>query len=184
MKRFLPVVVLLLGLAITPSNLSAAAPADQAFTISLNGLQETPPNLIPGTGSGTATFSFATLTLALDVSFIDLLGVPTEAHIHAAPFGVPGGIILDVTSLLSGGPPGAPTTEGAFFSGSIVGTLPFPPAFITDLLAGNTYLNIHTTAFTGGEIRGQLVLVPEPTTVGLVALGLLGLGLGLKRRRC
>ncbi len=41
-----------------------------------------------------------------------------------------------------------------------------------DLLAGLLYVNLHTTAFSGGEIRGQVTVVPEPTTLTLLALGL------------
>jgi hypothetical protein len=50
-----------------------------------------------------------------------------------------------------------------------------------DLLAGLWYLNLHTTAFGGGEIRGQVLVVPEPSTLTLVMGGLLVLG--IRRRR-
>jgi hypothetical protein len=39
--------------------------------------------------------------------------------------------------------------------------------------SGSTYVNIHSSAFPGGEIRGQIVAVPEPGTMALGALGLL-----------
>ena len=56
-------------------------------------------------------------------------------------------------------------------------------AFIAGLAAGDAYLNIHTTLFPSGEIRGFLVLAPEPATLGLVGLALIGLVLiGHKRR--
>jgi hypothetical protein len=54
-------------------------------------------------------------------------------------------------------------------------------AFIAGLTSGRTYLNIHTTAFGGGEIRG--FVVPEPMTASLVALGFAAAGLVSRRRK-
>jgi hypothetical protein len=55
-------------------------------------------------------------------------------------------------------------------------------AFIAGLTTGTTYLNIHTTTFGGGEIRG-FVTVPEPMTASLLALGLAAAGFASRRRR-
>jgi hypothetical protein len=54
------------------------------------------------------------------------------------------------------------------------------PIFLAGLLAGNTYFNIHTSTFPGGEIRANLAPTPEPGTFLLVALA--ASGLALKRR--
>lgn len=51
------------------------------------------------------------------------------------------------------------------------------------ILAGQAYINFHTVQFAGGEIRGQLTVVPEPATVVLTAAGIALLGLMQVRRR-
>jgi hypothetical protein len=64
------------------------------------------------------------------------------------------------------------------------GTIPLAEAaLIAGIQNGTTYLNIHTVNFSGGEIRGQLEPVPEPTTLVLFGSTMAGLGLTARWRR-
>jgi hypothetical protein len=55
-------------------------------------------------------------------------------------------------------------------------------AQLPNILAGRSYINFHTVQNAGGEIRGQILPIPEPSTYALMGIGLLGL-FGLTRRR-
>ena len=142
------------------------------FDIDLGGPYEVPPNASPASGFGTATYDSVAGTIALSVSFTGLLAPATASHIHDGAAGVNGPVIVSFV-------PYTPATT----SGTITGTgLAFPLANVADLLAGDTYFNIHTSVFPGGEIRGQLMLVPEPATLALAGLGLGSLLLGKRRK--
>ncbi len=55
-------------------------------------------------------------------------------------------------------------------------------AQLPNILAGRSYLNFHTVQFPGGEVRGEIAPVPEPSTMVLVGLGTVGLIRRLRRR--
>lgn len=140
-----------------------AATAAQAqlyyFGINLNGSQELHNPDTDGWGSGTATLEWSTREFTLDFSFGDLEAPTVAAHIHAAPAGVNGPVIIPLS--LS---PLGDTFGTGHFEGIITETQAW------DMIAENTYLNIHTTAYPAGEIRGQLLVagaVPEPSTYAL-----------------
>jgi CHRD domain/PEP-CTERM motif len=68
------------------------------------------------------------------------------------------------------------TAEGGTVAGA-------EAALETALLAGETYINIHTTNFGGGEIRGFLAAVPEPATWAMMLIGFAGLGFAFRQSR-
>lgn len=116
------------------------------LTASMNGAQEVPANTRTATGKAEVRFDKDTRVLTYQVTYIGLSGPVTGAHIHgpAAP-GVNGPVVV---------PFGAPA------DGTFTGTATLNPTQAGDLLAGLYYVNVHTAAHPGGEIRGQLRLQP------------------------
>jgi len=165
------------------------------YSVSLSGSNEFPVNASPGIGFGLVSYDNAAHTLSLQVNFSGLVttnasGAPsgtTASHIHApttAPFFQNAGVATTTPSF-AGFPLGV--TSGSY-SNTLDLTLSssFNPSFITAnggtpagaesalasaMAGGLAYWNIHSTAFGGGEIRGFLVPVPEPSTLALFALG-------------
>jgi hypothetical protein len=152
----------------------------------LLGALEVPKNGSPGTGFATVTLDLDLVTLDIDVSFSRLLGTVTAAHLHAAtPASFSGTAIpaIPFTSFPTGVTSGAYTrtidlTTGTSYDPSYLaanGTLVVDSLNALDLAldSGRAYVNIHTTAFPGGEIRGFLVpaSAPEPTPMLLMGLG-------------
>jgi hypothetical protein len=146
----------------------------QSFDANLDPFQEVPPHNTPGYGSADATLSGAILSIVVGTgSYTDLLAGATAVTLNDAAPGVNGPIIASLTLDTPG------NTSGTF-SGSATLT----SAQITDLLAGNTYINIRDSVFPSGEIRGQVIATPEPSSVVLSALaGLSVLASGLRRRK-
>lgn len=126
-----------------------SARAHITFNITANGLQETPPNASPATGTGTAEYDEATNSLTLNFSFAGLTGAEIAAHFHTAPPGTAGPVAIGLST-------GSPK----------IGVFHLTDAQEAQLLAGNFYINVHTTAFGGGEIRGQLVEAPPQPCPG------------------
>jgi hypothetical protein len=167
------------------------------YNVNLSGPAEAPPNASPGTGTGTIEFDEDLVTMKIDIVFNGLLGNVTAAHIHAATANAFTGTAGVATQLPSfaGFPHGG--TSGAYIQTfDLTNASSYNPAFVTasggtvsDALNallfaaedGKAYLNIHTSAFPGGEIRGFLTAVPEPSS--LLVTGWIAGALMLHRRR-
>jgi hypothetical protein len=162
--------------------------------------------------SGFATFVLDTsspqMTMSVSVFEIDVTGTQTadlndnlvNAHIHVGPFADPLPPTFPVRWGFFGAPdndispkqlivtPFATGVGGTFTSiwdapeGNPNGVNNLASQ-IDNIPAGRSYINFHTVQNPGGEVRGTLEVVPEPTTVGLMAAGLALVGLRSVRRR-
>ena len=184
-----------LALAASTLALAPAASAQDIYRAVSSGPGEAPPNGSPG--SSIATFDIDGNILRAEVPFRDLLAGTTVAHIHCCTteaFTGTAGVAVALTDF-----PLTVTAGDYSRSFDLSDAAVFDPAFLAafggtaataglaliDAINDNTaYLNIHTTEFAAGEIRGFLVAapIPEPATWGMLGLGLASLGM-LKRRR-
>ncbi len=134
------------------------------FDIHLTGDQQVPSVNTDAFGFARVQLSEDNLTLSFEVVVCNVANV-TASHIHVGAAGTNGPVVLPFygsPSPLFNSTRGCDTlAEGTRTSANLVAR---PDAgintwtdFINALVAGNTYVNVHTTAHTGGEIRGQLV---------------------------
>ena len=133
----------------------AGQPGIANFTASLS-----EANVVGGTGStatGTASFSVVGEVLLFSIDVTDLTDV-TAVHIHGpAGVGVNGGVIQGLCNSDDGPVCKTGTVNGVLVAGAAPRSrIPFD-SLVVLMGNGNAYVNLHTVAFGGGEIRGQIV---------------------------
>jgi hypothetical protein len=136
---------------------------------SLNGFQESPPKLTSGTGTFSATISGGTLTYKL--TYKNLSSPAFMAHIHFGQKAVSGGIFIWLCQSATAPSPTAGTPTCPAGGGTVTGTANAASVLkitgqtlnagnlddaIAIIRSGDAYVNVHTTNFPPGEIRGQI----------------------------
>ena len=166
-KYFIPILFAALISTVSFPTMQAFGGAQQApgqtflCNANLDGLQEFPPVVTDGSGSATLSLDTNTSSLNWNIVFSDLSSPEIINFIHGpAPVGSNAAVQLPLAL-------GSP-----IIGGSVINA-----AQQADLLAGLWYINIHTTNFQGGEIRGQITcgvpvageLLPIDTSALMIA---------------
>jgi len=138
------------------------------FKGSLDGFEEVPAISTSGSGDFLISINNNETEIAYELSYSDLEGDVTQAHIHLGQAGVNGGVMAFLCSNI-GGPPGTQpcppspaTVSGTLTASDVIGPAAQGIAageiaeMIKAIRTGATYVNVHSTLFPGGEIRGQI----------------------------
>jgi hypothetical protein len=114
----------------------------EKFKATLDGKSETPPNTSAGTGTADIDWDAATKKLSWKITYSGLSGPATAAHFHGpAEPGKNAGVAVAIPNATSS---------------PVEGSATLTDAQAADLAAGKYYVNVHTAANPGGEIRGQV----------------------------
>ena len=136
-KRVLLSAAFIAGLALT----APASAEMMTMKVNLNAASEVPPNTSAGKGTADVTYDTASKKLSWKMNYSDLTGPATMAHFHGpAEAGKNAGVLVPI----------APATSPSEGSATLT------DAQAADLMAGKMYINVHTEANKGGEIRGQV----------------------------
>ena len=128
------------------------------MTATLSGGEETPVLLTGAVGTAIVSVDVANQELAVTLSIFNLATGTTAGHIHVAPKGIAGPVVISFP-IPTGRTGDLPLTfrlgTAAFVARPEIGIVTMADA-IQSIVGGNAYVNIHTTQFGAGEIRGQL----------------------------
>ena len=128
-----------------------------------SGLHEVPPNASPAVGFATGSLNITASTFTIQATkgtYSDLLAGALTVTLNDGAPGANGPVIGTLTL-------DSPGTTAGTFQGTVALTAPQ----VADMESGITYINITDSVFPGGEIRGQLFVVPEPSALVLAAFG-------------
>jgi hypothetical protein len=134
--------ILLVPLALGAAIAFAGPACAEKFKATLDGKSEVPANTSAGTGSADLDYDAASKKLSWKVTYSGLTGPATAAHFHGpAETGKNAGVAVAIPNAASS---------------PVEGSATLTDAQAADLEAGKYYVNIHTAANPGGEIRGQV----------------------------
>jgi hypothetical protein len=124
---------------------TSGAMAGGTMTANLSAAQEVPPANSQGRGDAQMMLDPSSKQLRWTVNYTGLSGPATAAHIHTGAQSANGPVAINLSP---GGPPQNPIT----------GTATLTDAQMQQLMSGQAYVNVHTQANPGGEVRGQVMM--------------------------
>ncbi|HEX8109400.1 MAG TPA: CHRD domain-containing protein [Kofleriaceae bacterium] len=150
---------------------AAADHREVALRAALRGLNEVPPTTSRATATLRATLDEAGQRISFTLEYRNMMANPTAAHFHFGPTKVNGGVMVFLCG--GGGQPACPPATSGKITGTITaanvvgpGDQGIAPRNFADvvyaILTGNAYVNIHSSRFPNGELRGQV----EPSGAG------------------
>lgn len=148
----IPVAALLVALLACSDDTTSPA---TSFTASLRGSSEVPPTTSTATGSATCNVDAAASTISCTVTYAGLSGNPTASHIHLGNANATGAVRVNLCG--AGTAPACPAAvSGTITSGAQAATGATFATVVNAMRQYGAYVNIHTAANAGGEIRGQI----------------------------
>ncbi len=193
MKRIVSSLALAMGMLA-----SSAFAATTTYRAVASGPGEVTPNPSPGYSIATIVIDDVAGTMQVTSPFQDLLAPTTDAHIHcctAAPLVGAAGVATPLTGFPLGVTDGAyshlfdlnsSATYSAAFLSAAGGTADAArDTLLGGIVAHEAYLNIHSSLYPGGEIRGFLVAlpVPEPSQYAMLGIGLAGVAFMARKKK-
>jgi hypothetical protein len=155
-------------MAFSAAGLLCCGTIAQDFTATITSDQALPPSGSQMAGHAQFTlsneglfWSHVWVDFAQDTDTVTIFRSSSRSDLGVSLFSVP---------LVGGYGPGLTSPPGYIFDGPVT----FNASQIADLYAGNLWINVETPDFPNGEIRGQIVAVPEPSPTALFAIAALG----------
>ena len=142
-RRLIPVVVMLAASAWAFAAPATAADGGRPLSATLIGSVEVPPGDPTGSGTAEFTVNIGQARICYSLSVQGLNAPVIAAHIHVAPAGKAGPIVVPLSAPITGASSGCADVD----RGLAKNILQNPEAY---------YVNVHTTAFPTGAVRGQL----------------------------
>ena len=162
MKQILTACALALALLLPAASASAQTSAPQVVNMvaNLTGGEENPAILTGAVGAATLAIDRTAREIAVDLRLFNIPTGTTAGHIHIAPRGVNGPVVVDFP--IPAGRTGDLTLNFRVGEGQLrprpeIGIVTMDDV-IQSVVGGAGYVNIHTSTNPGGEMRGQIVL--------------------------
>lgn len=139
-------IALSLAMLVSASGAVAKGLGGAPRVTTLSGAEEVPPRATEGSGTALITLNVGQGRVCWELSWDSLTGAPRAAHIHRAPQGANGPVVVALSVAATASGSSSDCLEGV------------DPALVQEIIdyPERFYVNIHTPTHPGGEIRGQL----------------------------